>query len=273
MNYMSRTISFILFLVIYIYSFASVEDKIKTINPINPGALKVGEELTYIVRYTFIPIGEIKLKILRKYSKDSRTVYETKANIDSYEGLPFVDLHSVYTSHVTDKFYSEFFFALDKYSYGWTFTKYDFDYKNGYVVAQRGFRDGWKVHFHDTVYIYEPIQDGLSIYYYARGFARQEKSYDIITYINEHMSTTKINFYKKTYPIKIDAVDYDIDCVRLDGVLGYTGIFGLSGNYEGYFTNDEACIPVKATLKVIIGNINIELKSWKRDGWKPPRKS
>ncbi len=270
---MKNFVALVLFLIIYIYSFASVEDKIKAINPINPNTLKVGEELTYVVRYTFIPIGEIKLKVLRKYSKDGRTVYETKANIDSYEGLPFVDLHSVYTSHVTDKFYSEFFFALDKYSYGWTFTKYDFDYKKGYVVAQRGFRDGWKVHFHDTVYIYEPIQDGLSIYYYARGFARQEKSFDIITYINEHMSTTKINFYKKTYPVKIDAVDYEINCVRLDGVLGYTGIFGLSGNYEGYFTNDEACIPVKATLKVIIGNINIELKSWKRDGWKPPRKS
>lgn len=270
---MNNFVALVLFLIIYIYSFESVEDKIKANNPTNPNALKVGEELTYIVRYAFIPIGEIKLKILRKYSKDGRTVYETKANIDSYEGLPFVDLHSVYTSHVTDKFYSEFFFALDKYSYGWTFTKYDFDYKKGYLVAQRGFRDGWKVHFHDTVFIYEPIQDGLSIYYYARGFARQEKSFNIITYINEHMSTTKINFYKKTYPVKIDAVDYDIDCVRLDGVLGYTGIFGLSGNYEGYFTNDEACIPIKATLKVIIGNINIELKSWKRDGWKPPRKS
>ncbi len=268
-----KNILIIISLLFKVFVFAQIEDKIQNLNPVNSNALKVGEELTYIVRYTFIPIGEIKLKILRKYKKDGRTVFETKANIDSYEGLPFVDLHSIYTSHVTDKFYSEFFFALDKHSYGWTFTKYDFDYKNGYVVAQRGFRDGWQVHFHDTVKINQPIQDGLSIYYFARGFARQQKSFDILTYINENMSTTKINFYKQTQPIKIDAVDYEIDCVRLDGVLGYTGIFGLSGNYEGYFTNDEACIPVKATLKVIIGNINIELKSWKRDGWKPPKRS
>jgi len=268
-----KKILILVFIFSYIYIFAQIDEKIKNIRPVNPSALKVGEELTYVVRYTFIPIGEIKLKVLRMYNKDGRTVYETRANIDSYEGLPFVDLHSVYTSHVTDKYFSEFFFALDKHSYGWTFTKYDFDYKKGVVVAQRGFRDRWQVHFHDTVKIPGPVQDGLSIYYYARGFARQQGSFDILTYFRENLTTTKINFYKETYPVKIDAVDYDIDCVRLDGVLGYTGIFGLTGNYEGYFTNDEACIPVKASLKVIIGNINVELKSWKRDGWKPPKRS
>lgn len=258
---------------LYLVIYAQIKDRFESIQPINPAALKVGEELTYVVRYTFIPIGEIKLKILRKYIKDGRTVYETRANIDSYEGLPFVDLHSIYTSHVTDKFYSEYFFALDKHSYGWTFTKYNFDYKNGYIVAKRGFRDGWEVHFHDTININQPVQDGLSIYYYARGNARQEKSNDILTFFRENLTTTRINFYKNTYPVKIDAVDYEIDCVRLDGTLGYTGIFGLTGNYEGYFTNDEACIPIKASLKVIIGNINVELKSWKRDGWKPPKRS
>ncbi|MGB9664173.1 MAG: DUF3108 domain-containing protein [Ignavibacteria bacterium] len=268
-----KKILIFIFVLFYIYLFAQIDERIKNIRPINPSALKVGEELTYVVRYTFIPIGEIKLKVLRKYEKDGLTVYETRANIDSYEGLPFVDLHSVYTSHVTDKYFSEFFFALDKHSYGWTFTKYDFDYKKGNVVAQRGFREGWQVHFHDTIKIPGPTQDGLSIYYYARGFARQQGSYEILTFFKENLTTTKINFYKETYPVKIDAVDYPIDCVRLDGVLGYTGIFGLTGNYEGYFTNDEACIPVKASLKVIIGNINVELKSWRRDGWKPPKRT
>lgn len=268
-----KKILLLLFLFFYIFVFAQIDERIKRHEPINPGALKVGEELTYVVRYTFIPIGEIKLKVLRKFNKDGRTVYETRANIDSYEGLPFVDLHSIYTSHVTEKFFSEFFFALDKHPYGWTFTKYDFDYKKEHIIAQRGFRDGWVVHFQDTVKINDPVQDGLSIYYFARGFARQEKSLDILTYFREILTTTKINFYKQSIPVKIDAVDYEIDCVRLDGVLGYTGIFGLTGNYEGYFTNDEACIPVKATLKVIIGNINVELKSWKRDGWKPPKRT
>lgn len=254
-------------------NFAFFNDKIKTPEPVNPNALKLGEELTYVVRYTFIPIGEIKLKVVRKFIFGSTVVYETRANIDSYSSIPFVDLHSIYTSYVTDKYYSKYFFALDKYSYGWTFTKYDFDYEKGFVVAKRGFRDGWQVHFHDTVKIDKQIQDGLSIFYFARGFARQDKSYDIVTYINENMSLTRINFYKQSYPIKINSVDYDIDCIRVDGKLGYTGIFGLTGNYEGYFTNDEACVPIQAKLKVTIGNINIELKSWKRDNWKPPRKT
>ncbi len=240
--------------------------------PVNKNALKTGEELTYVVKYLFIPLGEIKLKTIRKYNKDGKVIFETRADIKSYEGLPFVDLESIYSSHVTGDYYSEFFFAIDKYSYGWTFTKYDFDYRKGFIVAQRGFRDGWVIHYHDTIKIKQPVQDGLSIFYFARGFARQEKSMEILTFFKENLTTTKINFYKDSYPVKIDAVDYEIDCVRLDGVLGYTGIFGLTGKYEGYFTNDEAAIPIKASLKVIIGNINVELKSWKRNDWKPPRK-
>lgn len=260
-------------LILFFIGFAFTKQNFRESGPINKNALKTGEELTYVVRYLFIPIGEIKLKILRKFVKEGKTIYETRAEIKSYEGLPFVDLESIYTSHVTENYSSEFFLATDKYDYGWTFTKYDFDYKKGFIVAQRGFRDGWIVHYHDTVKIDQPIQDGLSIFYFARGFARQEKSMYILTYFKESLTTTQINFYQKPYSIKIDAVDYEIDCVRLDGKLGYTGIFGLTGYYEGYFTNDEAAIPVKASLKVIIGNINVELKSWKRDGWKPPRKT
>jgi hypothetical protein len=244
--------------------------------PVEPSGKKifvVGEDLLYEVRYAFIKLGEIRIKTLRKFVKDGNEVYETRAYIDSYEGLPFVDLHSIYNSQVTEKFFSEMFIGLDKHRIGWRFTKYDFDYKNKTIFVQKGLKENWKVDFEENVSFNEVLQDGLSLFYFARGYTRQQKSFDVPTYLNESTTITTINFFDKSMPIKIDALNYDIDCVKVDGLVRFTGIFGLTGNFEGYFSNDEASIPIKATMKVILGNINIELKNWYRNDWQPPRKS
>ena len=53
--------------------------------------------------------------------------------------------------------------------------------------------------------------------------------------------------------------------------MDFISIFGLTGYFEGWFSNDEASIPIVAKMKVLIGNITLELKSWKREGWIPPK--
>jgi len=59
--------------------------------------------------------------------------------------------------------------------------------------------------------------------------------------------------------------------LNFDGNAEFTGIFGLNGPFEGWFSNDPAQIPIKAKMKVILGSINIELKKWQRTGWNPPQ--
>ena len=115
------------------------------------------------------------------------------------------------------------------------------------------------------------FQDGLSIFYYARMNFGTSKSENIPCFVNEKKVNTKINFYNKVIPVEIDAVDFKVACLRLDGETEFVSIFGLTGYFEGWFTNDEASIPVVAHMKVLIGNIKLELKRWKREGWKPPK--
>ena len=59
--------------------------------------------------------------------------------------------------------------------------------------------------------------------------------------------------------------------MRLDGSTDFISVFGLTGYFEGWFSNDEASIPIVAKMKVIIGNVTLKLKSWKRAGWNPPK--
>jgi len=48
-------------------------------------------------------------------------------------------------------------------------------------------------------------------------------------------------------------------------------VFGLTGGFSGQFSNDNARIPIIARMNVILGSIKVELKSWKREGWRPPK--
>jgi hypothetical protein len=59
--------------------------------------------------------------------------------------------------------------------------------------------------------------------------------------------------------------------VGFDGRADFVGIFGLTGGFEGWFSNDEARVPIMAKMKVLIGSVTIELMRWNRPGWTPPR--
>jgi len=48
------------------------------------------------------------------------------------------------------------------------------------------------------------------------------------------------------------------------------GNYGLSGKFEGWFSDDDAHIPIKAKMNVYVGSVVIELVKWKRGSWNPP---
>ena len=47
-------------------------------------------------------------------------------------------------------------------------------------------------------------------------------------------------------------------------------IFGLTGVFEGWFSDDAASVPISAKMHVLIGSVRIELLRWKRSNWTPP---
>ncbi len=233
--------------------------------------LQVGEELTYVVSYSLIKLGEVKLKIKDKKVSNGKTYYSTIAYIDSYSGIPFVNLHQIYESKITEECISLFFRGIvkeEKYS---TFTEYNFDYDKSKINVRKGKIRPYELWTDSSTTLEKKYQDGLSIFYYARMNFGKKQSVNVPCFVKEEKVFTKINFYTENIPVSIDAVDYDIDCLRLDGETDFVSVFGLTGYFEGWFSNDEASIPIVAKMKVIIGNVTLELKNWKREGWKPPK--
>ena len=52
--------------------------------------------------------------------------------------------------------------------------------------------------------------------------------------------------------------------IRVEGTFHIKGIAGVTGDYKGWFTLDERRVPLKALMKVFIGNVVVELEAWEK---------
>jgi len=229
-----------------------------------------GEELVYNVRYGFIDLGQVKIKTIKKVSTGNSVSYRTIAYIDSYKKIPFVNLHAVFESTIDSMVFSHYFVGKSKDGDNWDFGRYTFDYGKKRVYMEAG-RQDTIVQKRDTLMIDGSTQDGLSLFFYARDQLYSGKKQNITAVVKEKKVNTIIDFYNKRKAAEIDFIEYPVDVVGFEGTAEFTGIFGLTGDFEGWFSNDEARVPIVAKMKVILGSVTIELMEWKRAGWKPPR--
>ncbi len=235
-----------------------------------PFEFEVGEELTYNVSYAFFNLGQIQLKILDKIIQNGKVMYKTIAYIDSYKGIPFIDLHEIYESRINSNVISYWFRSRSKDGANIRYVTYDFDYSVNKVFIEYGNWVKGKSDKRDTLTIDTLSQDGLSLFYFARYNLFRDEAVRIPTVVNEQLSNTTINFLYKNKSVNIDAVDYPVDVIEFNGRADFEGVYGFTGGFEGWFSNDEARVPILAKMKVIIGKIRIELISWKKNNWKPP---
>ncbi len=235
-----------------------------------------GEDLLYEVSWWFIKLGTIRTKVLSSENLDNSTRYTVIAYIDSYSGLPFVDLHAIFETTMDKECFSQSFTGWEKDGKRWKVIRYDFDRQKGIVLVEKSTVDnphGTDVQMKrvDTVRIKDKVQDGLSLLYFARANVKSGKRITVPTMVDSSQAVTHFNFWNKQANVKHDTVAYPIDVIEFDGNAEFTSIFGLTGPFKGWFSNDAARIPIRAKMKVILGTIDIELKQWNRNGWNPPK--
>lgn len=230
-----------------------------------------GEELTYRVSYLNISLGVIK-SVTEPYTLlNGKKVIKVKVYIDSHPNIPFVSLHAVYESWMdTSASYSMKFTAnTEVEEKKWEFDQYIFDYESRKITADK-YRDKQKIK--SKVFdIKKRYNDGSSLLYAARSLLLSKKSLRLPTVIMDDTVNTVINFGGIKQEASIDASSYPIKTVYFGGDADWTGIYGLSGRFEGWFSDDEARVPIKAKMKLYVGSVTIELQSWRRGTWQPPK--
>jgi hypothetical protein len=230
--------------------------------------LVVGEDLTYMVKYAFLRLGEVRFKVVEKTKIRNTPVYKTLAYIDSYPDLPFVSIHQIYESYIDSTFYP-LKFSASIFGDDTIFVKYRF-IGDSKIEMQKGKLGSSRLWLDSTAFVDKRFQDGLSILFYAMMNQGKEQTVYIPCFVNEKEEIAKINFFSEREPVSIDSVDYEINCLRLDGETGFESVYGLTGYFEGWFSNDAFSIPIIAKMHVLIGNVTLELIKWNEDLWNPP---
>jgi hypothetical protein len=199
------------------------------------------------------------------------------AFIDSYGGLPFVDFHSVSTAVMDSLFFSLRSRSLEKKDGDWCSKTYTFDPKPRYLITEETWQKDLELPPHtqpkyDTLKLdFDKFQDGTSLFYYARANIHKEKSVRVPTVVLGKPGYTLFYFSPSKSTEKSDAIPNPVATILLEGKAEFEGVYGLTGDFKGWFTDDDAAIPIRAKLKVILGSVNVELKEWRRPGWAPPR--
>lgn len=232
---------------------------------------QAGEELTYNVTYAGINLGQIRLRLSDTVSVSGGRAFHARGLIDSYRSIPFVELHTVYEDCIAPAGYSEWFLSKTKHNTHWIVYSYRFNYPERRVVLEKSFDTAVAVVGRDTLRIDTACQDGLSLFYSARKFLQPGSHARFPSVVSEKKGYANIEVSREREHETIDAIDYPVRLIHAAGSAHFVGVYGLSGDFEGWFSDDAARVPVIAKLKVFIGSIRLELMKWKRDGWAPPR--
>lgn len=230
-----------------------------------------GEELRYVVYYGFIKLGEVKMKITSVNNEGSNVIYSAWCEMKSYKGIPFVDLNSVFESEMVydgKDLYSRRFKATDYKENAVINIEYRFHYDSNYVYVVKKNNGNTerdeRINFNRNV----KFQDGLSLFYKARINSFSTEDFLIPVFMNE--AETSVNYYFSSMKEEVSiSIADDIRAVRCSGTANFEGVFGLSGEFGGWFSDDEARVPLKALVNVILGSVSLELESYNRTGWKP----
>ncbi|MBL8008432.1 MAG: DUF3108 domain-containing protein [Ignavibacteria bacterium] len=234
--------------------------------------LSDGEELSYVVYYGFIKLGEVNMKLHKGTEEKGNTVYYAKSEMKSYSGVPIVSLNTVFESDFIfdgKDLYTKRFFATEYHDDGIITIEYKFYYDSSYVYVRKVNRGNVekdeRINFNTNI----RFQDGLSLFYKARISSFTTDNHMIPVFMNESETSVNYFFSESKDEVSIDITDNDVRCTRCTGNVNFEGVFGLSGEFAGWFSDDNARVPLKAQLNVIIGNVTLELDSYKRKGWNP----
>lgn len=233
--------------------------------------MQPGEYLEYEVSFMGIKLGVIKTYMESNAEYNGIPVYKTKAVMKSNDGIPFLDLNATFESWMDKSvgFSHKFTSNIKKDEKEWDFQQLEFNYTDKYYDFKKWTNN--KIVEEKRIPTNRKWNDGSSLFFLSRKFTDIKKTIKVPTIINADTAMTTINFHGKKENVEIDAVNYPVRCLYFDGKADWEGVYGLKGAYEGWFSDDEASVPIMAKMNVYVGKVNIKLVKWKREGWTPPR--
>jgi len=228
---------------------------------------KIGEELTYKVKWAFIRLGTIKVQVCDTLTMDNTFVYHVKLFIDSNPLLFFINMHNVYESYISKDFRLYHFVSEEKIDGITYLAEYKFNYVDSLIHTIMTDMENPDVTITKDDPLNEPLLDGASMIFYARANSIDSRTDTLTSFFAAKRGKIAINFAGNEGKIKIAALKNPLESNYVYGIVRMKGIAGLTGPYRGWFATGDQRPPLKAEMKVFIGSVKIQLEKW--TGWEP----
>ncbi len=247
-----KTLLMITFLfIMFQNNFYAQNDDFRTVKN---NAFKVGEKLTFDVKYGFVTAGIATFEIPNIKRISGRDAYHVVFEVntvpsfdmfykvrDRYE--TYIDVQGLFPwrfeQHIREGNYSRDFSAF-------------FDQRKGKAKTSEGEYD-----------IPKYVNDIVSAFYYARtldysGLKVGDKIPLKNFYKNKVYDLDVVYHGKET--IKVDAGEFN--CIIVEPLVQEGGLFKSEGSILIWLSDDEAKIPIRVKTKVVVGAIDADLTSY-----------
>jgi len=229
---------------------------------------QVGEKLTFKVRWSFVRLGTLQMHVVDSVRIKGRLLYRVKLRMDSNPVLIFVHLHNRYECLIDSLFRPVVYMVNEKNGETRDVMIYQFDYDNNKVYWDiLDANDTTKVLQHKVLKLDHYMYDGISLTFFARGNAKLGASYRVYSFIDDRNGPVDMHFSDELRPLYFEPAKKKFSTFEVYGMFHLKGIAGVTGKYRGWFTNDERRVPLKALMKVFVGNVVVELEKWEK--WAP----
>lgn len=221
------------------------------------------ERMTFEVRYGFIRLGNVYVYIKQDTVYRGRPAVHMVTEMIPNRRVPLVGNREVH--------YHNIMAVNDTIPFGLRFWQnslhkdlmeryvYDFDYDNGFVYS---FEEGEPI---DTLVLDELADAGPATLFYARLFAGQNTRRSYPVYIDHEKANIEMEF--ATQQVSYDSPAFPNETISafvMKGNADFNGPFGFSGEFAGFFKDDELRIPLEARVSIFIGNVRVRLIEYER---------
>lgn len=217
-------------------------------------AFKVGEKLTFDVKYGFVTAGIATMQVPQIRRISGREAYHVVFEVNSVPSFDWI-------YKVRDRYET---FIDTKGLFPWRFEQHIRE--GGYSRDFSAFFDQRKGNAKTSEGEYEIpkyVNDIVSAFYLARTFDYSNLK------INDRIHLK--NFYKdKVYDLDVRYLGREtitvaagtFKCIVVEPLVQEGGLFKSEGSIIVWLTDDELKIPVKVKTKVVIGSIDAELTAY-----------
>jgi len=233
--------------------------------PVRPRPFAPGEVLQYKVKWSIFRIGTFIIRQEAGTAEEQNSV-RVFLNAESTPGLPFIDL-----------FFANHSLLEPESCRSYEFTS-EIGRKNPRRFTHRPLspnqlllleQENSELMRADTIRHNVPLFDDPGAFMLLRQLCVADSTTLVHSVMERTVTTTSITFTEETRNLKVARLERPLRCRRFLARAQWSrpDYAGLTGEFEGWVTEDEAAVPVRLEAKILIGSIRLELESVQRAGW------